>query len=94
MKSAHLALSPYRDVRDWILTLIDNSQRDQPRTLCDALPLTPEGVLILWARVLLTLHGRWRPDMQLLVRQLVQRLEWQPADGAHLLPMLAEVLHH
>jgi hypothetical protein len=87
-----LVRSPFRDVRGCVLELLDSCQRDQPMTLSDALPLTPAGVLALWARVLLTVFGSRRRQMPVLVRQLVERLEWRPADGESLVPMLAEVL--
>lgn len=88
-----LVVSPDPDARAALLAWLESHQRGWPLVLRDALPLSPHRD-VLWMRVLLCVHGPWKPTLDLLVRQLLARLAWRPADAGDLLPMLAEVLRH
>ena len=86
-----LAVSQHADVRDWLLDLLDEQQCGWPFVLRDGRPLDGDALRVLWARVLLTLAGRW-PTAHRLARQLVSRLEARPEDHVPLLAVLGEVL--
>jgi hypothetical protein len=88
-----LAVSTHDDVRRWWRDHLDRAQRGAPRALRDALPLDEGAVRVLWARVLLTLHGPWR-TRRLLAEQLVARVAWRPDDAEYIVPMLAAILEH
>jgi hypothetical protein len=86
-----LVSSAHPDLREPTLQALQEYQSDRPRALRDALPLTPENLRTLWARLLLTLHSGWRGERS-LVRQLVGRLQWKPEEAGDLLPMLGVLL--
>jgi hypothetical protein len=87
-----LIASRHAEVRERLLAWLLEWQTGRPMALRDSLPLDDEAVLVLWARLLLTLYGPWRRSLHRLAWQLVARLEWRSADHVHLLPMLAELL--
>ncbi len=83
--------SPYDDVRLALITELETRTKGSPTPRLERGDLDPELLRLLWASVLLNVY-RGNRTKPLVVRQLLRRMESQPADLPRLLPLLAVAL--
>jgi hypothetical protein len=83
--------TPYDDVRIALVGDLEARTRGSAASRLDQGDLDPERLRLLWASVLLNVH-RGNRAKPLVVRQLVARIEGQPADLPLALPLLAVAL--
>ncbi|MFN4261528.1 MAG: hypothetical protein ACK4RK_19770 [Gemmataceae bacterium] len=83
--------SPYDDIRLRLIADLEERVHHHEQALSEHVPLDAEFVRLLWASVLLNI-ARGSRAKPLVVRQLVRRIERQPAEAPLLLPILSVAL--
>jgi hypothetical protein len=83
--------SPHDDVRLFLISQLESRVAGRDIERLASLDAGPEGLLLLWASVLLNVHRGSRAKPR-AVLQVVRWIERRPADTDSLLPLLAAVM--